>query len=97
MLTGNQTGSTDFAKWNKKDQKWYFVFSKTLLFFFPNLLGWKGEYNIFVSCIENFLVRKRLKVLHGVEAGGESNRFFERERENGIWQSETYGRMVIVN
>ena len=44
-------------------------------------------------------MRKRLKVLHGVEAGGESNRFFEREREreNGIWQSETYGRMVIVN
>ena len=26
-------------------------------------------------------MRKRLKALHGVEAGGESNRFFERERE----------------
>ena len=42
-------------------------------------------------------MRKRLKALQGVELGGESNRFFERERENGIWQSETYGRMVIVN
>jgi len=40
-----------------------------------------GEYNIFVSCIKNFLVRKRLKALHGVEARARSNRFSERERE----------------
>ena len=64
----------------EKDQKWYFVFSKTLLFFL-DLLGWMGEYNIFFSRIENFSVRKRLKALHDVEAGAESNRFSKRERE----------------
>ena len=30
-------------------------------------------------------MRKRLKALHGVELGGESNRFFERERERMVF------------
>ena len=30
-------------------------------------------------------MRKRLKALQGVELGGESNRFFERERERMVF------------